>query len=439
MSGTRMLPDGPLYSGYAYAYPHKRAYRRLSPPVPLRDAWADEPRDALFLYLHVPFCEARCGYCNLFTLAGAERGLVAAYVEALRRQAEAVRGALGEMAVARLAIGGGTPTLLATAELAGLLDLARGVFGADPREIPCSVEVSPRSVDAERLALLRDRGVSRISIGVQSFDEGETAGIGRAQSRRQVDEALALIRGLGFPVLNVDLIYGLPGQSLASWLDSIRAALAYRPEELYLYPLYVRPLTGLACSRHSWEDIRLQCYRAGRELLLSEGYVQLSMRAFRAGGHPAPEGPAYCCQEDGMVGLGASARSYTRALHYATEYATGTEGVREILEAFVAKDPEEFAVADHGVWLGEEDQRRRWVIKSLLRAEGFPWAGYRARFGGGALSHLPELGILLEHGLVENRGDRLCLTEAGLERSDVIGPFLHSTRIRRRIEECPTR
>src|SRR5207248_3751773 len=124
--------------------------------------------------------------------------------------------------------------------------------------------------------------VDRISIGVQSFVEAEAAAAGRAQRTAEVEEALARIREAGFPRLNIDLIYGLPGQTVESWLGSLRAALRFAPEELYLYPLYVRPLTGLGRSSRSWDDQRLTCYREARALLLVCGYEQVSMRMFRA-------------------------------------------------------------------------------------------------------------------------------------------------------------
>src|SRR5262249_48189136 len=142
-------------------------------------------------------------------------------------------------------------------------------FGAAPERIPVSVETSPRTADADKLRLLRAWGVDRISIGVQSFIEAETAAVGRAQKTEWVEEALIHIRETGFPTLNVDLIYGLPGQTVARWLCSLRAALRFAPEELYLYPLYVRPLTGLGRKEKAPNDIRLACYRAGREFLLS--------------------------------------------------------------------------------------------------------------------------------------------------------------------------
>lgn len=106
------------FQGYAYAYPHKTAYRPFDQPIPLKDVWAGEDRTALFLYAHVPFCEMRCGFCNLFTMTHPKNGFVNAYLDALNRQAEAVAEGVGKSArVTRLALGGGTPTFLTVAEL----------------------------------------------------------------------------------------------------------------------------------------------------------------------------------------------------------------------------------------------------------------------------------------------------------------------------------
>ncbi len=246
--------------------------------------------------------------------------------------------------------------------------------------------------------------------------------------------AIAAIRAADFPVLNLDLIYGLPGQTVATWLESLRTALEFAPEELYLYPLYVRPLTGLGRHEVSWDDQRLSCYRAGRDFLLAAGYVQVSMRMFRRGDLPAESGPAYCCQTDGMVGLGCGARSYTAALHYSSEYAVGASGVRAILGDYVKRTAADFAAASYGAALTADEQRRRFVLQSLLQAPGLDRAAYRARFAADALAELPALHQLAEHGLATLDAATLRLTDAGMERSDLIGPWLYPAEILARME-----
>jgi oxygen-independent coproporphyrinogen III oxidase len=423
------------YESYLYSYPHKTAYRPLAPRISLRDAWKDEAAGALFLYAHVPFCEMRCGFCNLFTTARPKEDAVSAYLDALERQAPVVARSMPESTrFARFAIGGGTPTLLERDTLARVLDVAERVMGADLQAIPASVETSPETATPDRLALLRDRGIDRVSIGVQSFVDRECAGVKRSQHQTEVARALDAINRAGFPTLNIDLMYGLPEQTPDSWRRSLETALAWKPKELYLYPLYVRPLTTLGRSPRVWDDERLALYRLAVDLLRDAGWVQSSMRMFRAPDAPADDGPVYCVQDDGMVGLGCGARSYTSRLHYASEYAVGARGVREILEAWVTRDDDAFAHADYGFALDAGELRRRFVAMSLLVADGLDLDAYARRFGTQAVDDLPDLLELAPLGLATVARRRVTLTPRGLERSDNLGPWLFSDAVRSRMQ-----
>jgi coproporphyrinogen III oxidase-like Fe-S oxidoreductase len=438
------MMEGPIYGGYQYAYPHKTAYRPLTPPVDLARLWADENRDALSLYIHIPFCEMRCGFCNLFSATGA-REMIAPYLDALRRQGEAVGRALGAFHVARFAIGGGTPSTLSPEQLEALFDIAASL-GVDPRATPTSVEVSPGTVTPERLAVLKAHGAGRVSIGVESFFDDEARLMGRPQRRGQVERALDAIRDAGFPVLNIDLIYGADGQTPADFLRSVDAALTWKPEELYLYPLYVRPMTGLGKQAEApgaadagWDARRLACHQTARDRLREAGYEQVSMRMFRIP-RGADRGPVYRCQEDGMIGLGAGARSYAQSLHYSSEYAVSRAGILNIVSDYLARDAARFSCADFGVRLDDDERRRRFVIKSLLQAEGLSLARFAERFGVPAFDALSQLARLEETGLAEATADGLLrLTDAGLERSDAIGPWLQSAAMRTRMEAYPWR
>lgn len=438
----RMLSGSP-YQQYLYGYPHKTAYRAL-PPRPMGEVWAKERRDALFLYVHVPFCEMRCGFCNLFTAANPVEDVVTAFLGALEREARAAREAIGTATFARAAVGGGTPTFLEPAQLERVFTLMRDVVGARLGDVPMSVEVSPETSTPERLAVVRGAGADRISIGVQSFLSSEVAAVKRPQDPRVVARALDAIRATGVETLNVDLIYGIEGQTAATFVESLKQALTWRPEELYLYPLYVRPLTFLGKAAHAWDDHRLELYRVGRDLLLGEGYEQVSMRMFRKS--PSPPGaragerghPVYRCQEDGMVGLGVGARSYTTSLHYSHEWAVASRAVRGIIDAYAQRTADDFAQVRHGFELSLAEQRRRWVILSLL-ADGVDATDYRARFGGDVRQDFPELGELPPLELAAWRGERLVLTPAGVERSDVLGPWLHSQDVDARMQAWEAR
>ncbi|MEW2379480.1 STM4012 family radical SAM protein [Micromonospora sp. NPDC047812] len=431
MTSTDTGLDGSPYQQYLYAYPHKTSYRPLRPRPLLADVWRAEAREALFLYVHLPFCEMRCGFCNLFTRANAPAEQVTAYLRQLRRQAGRVAEALGEDAgYARAALGGGTPTYLTADELTELFGIATAM-GARLPGVPLSVETSPATATPDRLAVLAAHGTTRVSIGVQSFLDAEARAAGRPQRRAEVEAALAAIRDARIPVLNIDLIYGIDGQTADTWRQSLDAALAWRPEELYLYPLYVRPLTGLgrrAHGRADWDAQRLALYEQAVAVLGAAGYRQESMRQFRRSDAPIPDGPDYCCQDDGMVGLGCGARSYTTSLHYSFDYAVGVSQVRAVLDDYLARPADDFRYAEFGFALDGAEQRRRWLLKSLLRAEGVDPAAYRARFGRPPGEDFPELGRLVDRGWATDGGLRL--TPAGLARSDAVGPWLTSARVR---------
>jgi len=438
--------NGSPYRGYIYGYPHKTAYRALTPSEDLRDVWAKEQRDRLFLYLHVPFCEMRCGFCNLFTLTDPGGDLVEPVLAAMERQMQAAADFLDGSAFALMAIGGGTPTLLAATQLERLFDLGQRLFSADPRSIPASVEASPATATPDRLKVLEARGVRRISLGVESFDGADLKAMGRPQTAGLAERALETIRRFDFPVLNIDLIYGARDQTPERFLASIERALSFKPEEIYLYPLYVRPLTGLDRTgvgrRHSREaeaalfDVeRIACYRAGRERLVAAGYQQLSMRMFRRNGPDTTAEATYRCDTDGMLGIGPGARSYTRHLHYSGRYAVGRNGIMSILRNYVARGASDFAVADYGVRLDEAEVRLRAIMLGLLQAEGLELGLFHRRFSHQAFDDVPQLARLVELGLAHIDDQRLRLTAAGLERADAIGPWLISSAMAERMKE----
>ncbi|WP_299534560.1 STM4012 family radical SAM protein [uncultured Streptomyces sp.] len=450
MTDTLAAPPVRPYRSYVYAYPHKTAYRPLDDRPALRELWAAEPKEALSLYAHIPFCEVRCGFCNLFTRIGAPDELTGRYLDALERQALAVREALGDdgpVRFAAAAFGGGTPTFLTAGELERLCDIAEKRMGADLRAVPLSVETSPSTATADRLAVLADRGATRISIGVQSFVDAEARAAVRPQRRAEVEAALGRIRDAGAPVLNIDLIYGIDGQTGESWRASLDAALAWRPEELYLYPLYVRPLTGLGRltgaaapvagtvagdpAGAAWDEQRLRLYRSGRDHLLANGYTQVSMRMFRRADAPQ-EGPDdYACQTDGMIGLGCGARSYTASLHYSFDYAVEMREVRGIIDRFTRT--RDFSRAEVGRYVDAGEARRRHLLQSLLQAGGMETAEYRTRFGTDPGADFgPELERFAARGWLDTAAgpEVLRLSPEGLAYSDGLGPELFSPAVR---------
>jgi len=415
------------YDGYAYAYPHKTSYRPFASSVPLARAWQVEDKNNLFLYVHLPFCEMRCGFCNLFTTVQPGSGFVDQTLAAIQRQSQAVADAIAPQGIAQAAFGGGTPSFLSETEIEQLFLHLRHTWPVRWGEIPVSFEVSPGTVTRAKLALLKQLGVDRISLGVQSFVAEDLVSLKRPQPEGELERACHDIKSAGFPVFNLDLIYGNEGQHAARWQRSLDRALEWQPEELYLYPLYVGKLTNLDRSGKHPGEHRRDLYRQARDFLCAAGYRQISMRLFRRA--DVLRETDYCCQEDGMVGLGPGARSYTRALHYSMEYAVGQTGVKTIIQNFNTRTTGSFGAADYGAALSLEEQKRRYVIKSLLRVEGITFGAYQNRFGTSMCDDLPQLQELSALGLLAKSVDCLRLNAEGLAFSDTIGPWLYSETV----------
>src|SRR5262249_25502170 len=157
-------------------------------------------------------------------------------------------------------------------------------------------------------------------------------------------------------------------------------------------------------------ELALACYRAAREALLTAGYDQLSMRMFRRQDAPSRSARTDRCEQDGTVGLGCAARSYAPSLHYSTEYAVGRSGILAILQDYVARAHAAFATADYGVVVGGHEQRRRFLLLSLMQCAGVDRNAYGHRFGNDAVDDFPEVMALLRRGLATLSAEAITLT-----------------------------
>jgi coproporphyrinogen III oxidase-like Fe-S oxidoreductase len=195
------------------------------------------------VYVHVPFCLARCHYCDFVTYIGME-GLRRPYAAALLDEAAMAAAALGPEPppVTSVFVGGGTPTLLPPEDLARVLDRLRGLLPFAPGA-EVTVEANPETVDDAMAAGLVGAGVTRVSMGAQSFDDQVLAALGRVHDAGRVAAAVATLRAAGAPAVNLDLIYGGPGEDAGSWSATLEAALALAPEHLSAYALTIEPAT----------------------------------------------------------------------------------------------------------------------------------------------------------------------------------------------------
>ena len=221
------------YTQYMYSYPHKTAYGPLS-GIALSDYKKYLTGPGRSLYLHVPFCQSKCGYCNLFSLTGQKKETMDGYLDAVERQIRQYKEILSETGTcfSDLTIGGGTPLLFSREQLRRMFDLIFSKLDFQ-KERQVIIETAPNQTTREKLEVLKEAGVTRISMGIQSFFDSELETLGRKHRADQARSALCLLKEMDFPCLNLDFIYGIPGQTEASFMDSLKEALTFEPDELF--------------------------------------------------------------------------------------------------------------------------------------------------------------------------------------------------------------
>ncbi|NLW56863.1 MAG: radical SAM family heme chaperone HemW [Firmicutes bacterium] len=247
----------------------------------------------LALYIHIPFCQRKCLYCDFTSFPG-QREQFAAYLRALTQEIE--QRLPSGLTITSLYIGGGTPTILPTEALTNLLATVKSKAWVLP-EAEVTVEANPSSVTETELALLREAGVNRLSLGAQSGQDRFLQTLGRGHTTRQVETTLAAARNAGFTNINLDLIFGLPGESVDDWRETLQWATALRPEHLSCYGLQVEAGTPLAQRLEAGElnlpgeEETSAMFLLNTEFLPEAGYQQYEISNFAR--RPTAEGGDY--------------------------------------------------------------------------------------------------------------------------------------------------
>jgi oxygen-independent coproporphyrinogen-3 oxidase len=334
------------------------------------------------IYLHVPFCAARCDYCAFATWTDRHH-LIGDYLEACRRQAEVV--AHDCPPVTSVFVGGGTPSQVPPDALLAVLAELPVVPGAE-----VTVECNPDDVTAALLETYVRAGVNRVSIGVQSMSPHVLAALGRTHDQANVRRAVAAVHSVGLPTFNVDLIYGAAGETLADWRTTLERILELDPPHVSAYALTVEAGTPLAGdpARYPDDDVQADEYELADELLTGAGLANYEVSNWARPAHECKHNQLYWGQHD-YLGFGCAAHSHHRGRRW-----WNLRTPERYIEAVRDGRPTEAA----GETLDAETRRLEGLQLALRTAGGVPVGA----LDGDALP-----------GLVERTGDRWTLTRQG--------------------------
>jgi len=378
----------------------------------------------LGLYVHVPFCDTICLYCACNKITTRDRGRAHKYVKYLQREMALAGGVLGaDRRVVKMHWGGGTPTFLAEEDTAGLMAALRDTFDFDP-QAELAIEIDPRKADAHRIEALARLGFNRMSIGVQDFDHDVQAAVNRVQTFEETLGALRAGRANGFASINMDLIFGLPRQTLAGFGATLDRVIECDPDRIALYsyahlPTVFKPQRRIIEINLPGPDLKLQLMTMAIRRLGEAGYVYIGMDHFakpddelaiaQQQGRLARDFQGYSTGGDcDLVGLGISAigklgPTYCQSVKTLDEYYERLDrGLLPVLR---------------GIQLCADDLVRRAVIQALacnfaLSKESIGIA-HLVDFDKYFAAEMEDLRRLEDDGLVQLDGDWILVTPAG--------------------------
>lgn len=367
----------------------------------------EPPAGGLSLYIHVPFCERKCNYCA-FESAVPREGDVSLWLASLEKEIALWTVRLGRVSLNTCYIGGGTPSVLSGPvwmQLIGILERCFD-FGSCAE---VTVEANPNSLSAEHLLAWREWRVTRVSLGVQSFDDAELEMMGRLHSARQAYNAISasLASGLG---VSLDLMFGLPAQTLQNWARTLKEAAAFRTGHISLYQLSLEPGTPWSNLDASLLSDGYAQYRFAQWYLEKKGYRQYEVANFAKPGQESRHNLNYW-NEGEYLGIGPGASGYLKGWRYKNsgvlpDYAARVESGR-------------FAVIS-GETLSPEDRAKEAAVLALRTVCGIDVGAYRSLYGDDALSRLETILSSMPQDFFELSDERIALSKKGMRLANLI-------------------
>jgi len=373
----------------------------------------------LGIYIHIPFCASKCSYCDFYSLAGQESKMDR-YQSALLKHIEESVAQMEPYYIDTIYFGGGTPSFYGAKRLCEIFNtLKRTAKVLKSAEV--TVEMNPDSVSQNDLRLLKNEGVNRISLGVQSANDDILRLIGRRHSFKQAEQAVRLARGEGFDNISLDLIYGLPSQTKNDWADTLSKCIALRPQHFSCYGLKIEDGTPICKYRGSAflpdDDEQADMYLYMTDILEHYGYPQYEISNFSLPSKESKHNLKYWLLDDYM-GFGPGAHSFVDGIRYSfvrdlDKYIDGVFGTEYIIDEY--EKPDALGIAAEYIMLGMR------TVRGISKNE------YSAVYKSGFDKIEYLLGEYEKKGWTKHRNDRWCFTSSGFLLSNIlIGTLLEA-------------
>lgn len=356
------------------------------------------------IYIHIPFCLKKCNYCDFLSFLLPCRDKVADYVLGLKKELGLAGLQLKSAQAATVYLGGGTPSLLSGRFLNEILSAVKESFSLSP-SAEVTVEVNPGTVYREKLRDMAAMGVNRLSLGVQSFEDHLLVAMGRIHTAKEAREAFCLARQEGFGNINVDLIYGLPGQTLQDWRHTLYQAAELEPEHVSAYGLSLEKGTVWGDLQRKMaltlpdEETWVRMHSLTKEILAQEGLLQYEISNYAKEGHQSQHNLGYWARRP-YLGIGLGASSFIRE----TRYRNHTK-----LDAYLNDlDMNRLPIAEKK-GISREEAMSETMFLGLRTGKGINALEFERQFGIGLEKAFPAVPELVKHDVLAIEGPWLKL------------------------------
>lgn len=362
------------------------------------------------IYIHIPFCKSKCLYCDFPSYAGAE-GEMESYLEALLQEMDIEKDHIYDSKIKSIYIGGGTPTYFKTDYIGEILYKCYELFDVG-KDAEITIEANPGTLDREKLMDLREYGINRLSMGLQAWQSRHLKALGRTHDSNKVREEVISAKAIGFGNISVDLMFGLPSQTMDEWMETLENVCSLDVEHISAYSLIIEegtPLYNMVQRKEIRpidEDIERQMYREGVAFLKSNGYDQYEISNFAKRGFKSIHNLIYWRDED-YIGFGCGAHSYTENIRRYNYYK---------IRDYIAAIEQSGSATEYREYIDTDIERFEMIMMGLRLIEGVDKGKFLQRFGKPIDFYYRDVILKLKHdGLLAEDDQAIYVTPRGMD------------------------
>ena len=372
------------------------------------------PLPELGIYIHIPFCKQKCTYCDFISFPNQEEKQEK-YIQKLLEEIEQNKELISKYQVTTIYIGGGTPSYINSSNIVQIINTIQKNIKEKIEEMEVTIEVNPGTVTKQKLNDYKKSGINRLSIGLQTTNDELLKTIGRIHNYKEFLNTYQLAREVGFENINVDLMIGLPNQTIKDIKDSLKKVIDLKPEHISIYSLIVEPNTPMekmieekTLVLPTEEEERKQYHYVKNQLEL-HGYEHYEISNFAIPKKQAKHN-LNCWEQKEYIGFGISAHSYINKKRY-----SNTENLEEYLKGDIEQTKTIHETQEI------EDQKKEYILLGLRKLQGVQIVKFKEKFGENPLFIFrKEIEKLVEQGLIEVDLDNILLTQKGLDFANLV-------------------